>query len=495
MATVRRRTRSFAVFAAQDDRIAAGLFLLTFVTYAFFFNGGGWNQNATFDLTRAIVEERSIIIDTYHDNTGDKSFGRHNHLYANKAPGMSFLGAVPYAPIYAIERVLRADVSSWFVTTLNMYLLSMLVCGVCGALIPAVLYLYFRRRAGASVRASLAVALIIAFGTYIWAWSTVYFAHVPTALFLLLAFLWLDRRPWLAGACAGVAGTCFYLCIPVAVAMAIFALVRSGANAIRFVAAGIPFGAALGVYHKAAFGSPWRTAVEGSGLFTTQGALLGVLLKPSGAALWGITFSKWRGLFYISPVLLFAFAGAAIMIRRRTMLRELLLIAIIVTLLVLGNISFNGWHGGSAIGPRYLLPIVPLLAIPMVFATSMVRWLWILLAAISISINFLAAAVDPMPSEPIPAPVTDYYIPVFLHGHLPWLPHQPCGHVAVNPQAVNELGPFTSYPPENRESLWAAFNLGEFIFGWGRVLSLLPVVAWMIGGTAMLWRKAAAAPG
>ena len=465
------------------------LFILTFAAYAFFFNGGGWNQNANFDLTRAIVEQRTIVIDAYHDNTGDKSVGRHNHLYANKAPGLSFLGAIVYAPLYAVERLLHANVSSWFFTTLNMYLLSMLVCGVCGALIPALLYVYFRRRVGASERASLSVALIVAFGTYIFAYSTVYFAHVPTALFLLLAFLNLDTRPWLAGACAGIAGTCFYLCIPVAVVMATFAFVRSRANALRFVVAGIPFGAALGVYHKAAFGSPWRTAVEGSGLFVQKGALLGVLLRPSGAALWGITFSKWRGLFYISPVLLFAFVGAAIMIRRRAMLRELLLIAITATLLVLGNISFNGWHGGSAIGPRYILPIVPLLAIPMLFATSILRPLWMLLAAVSIAINVLAAAVDPTPGQPIPNPVLDYYVPVFVHGRLPWLPNQPCGHVAVNPQAADELGPFTSYVPEDRRSLWASFNLGEFAFGWGSAWSVLPVVVWMFGGGWMLWRR------
>ena len=224
-----------------------------------------------------------------------------------------------------------------------------------------------------------------------------------------------------------------------------------------------------------------------------QGALLGVLLRPSGEALWGITFSKWRGLFYISPVLLFAFAGAIVMIRRRTMLRELALIAIVAAIFVLGNISFNGWHGGSAIGPRYILPIVPLLAIPMLFASAILRPLWILLATVSIAINFLAAAVDPMPGQPIPAPVTDYYIPVFLHGRLPWLPNQACGHVAINPQAADELGPFTSYTPESRQSLWASFNLGEFAFGQGSPWSVLPVLLWMMGGAIVLWKWSARA--
>ncbi|HEV2721535.1 MAG TPA: hypothetical protein VG323_16050 [Thermoanaerobaculia bacterium] len=466
-----------------DRRIAAGLFLLVFVTYAFFFNGGGWNQNAHFDLTRAVVELRSIRIDTYDSNTGDISLGRRGHIFANKPPGASFLGAIPYAVVYAVERAAHADLGSWLVATLNLYLLTMLVCGVSGALIAAVIYLDLRRRAGATRRTALAVALLFAFGTFIFAYSTVYFAQVPAALFLLLAFVWLDDHPWRAGAAAGLAGTCFYVCIPAAVAMAIFAFARSRANALRFIVAGLPFGVALAAYHKAAFGSPWRTAVEGSGAFVQKGALLGVLLRPSATALWGITFSRWRGLFAISPVLLFAFAGAVVMLRRRALRRELAIVAVVAAIFILSIISFNGWHGGSAVGPRYLLPVVPLLAIPMLFATSMLRPLWIVLGVVSIAINILAAAVDPMPGAPIPWPLRDEYLPTFLHGR------PPAGRVAINDQAADELGPSMKYPPESRESRWASFNLGELVFGQGSIASLLPVLLWMSAGTVVLWRR------
>ncbi len=475
-----------------DRRIAAGLFLLVFVTYAFFFNGGGWNQNAHFDLTRAVVEHRSIRLDAYASNTGDTSLGRRGHIFANKPPGASFIGAIPYAIVYAVERAAHADFGSWLIATLNLYLLTVLVCGICGALIPAVIYLDLRRRAAATRRAALAMALIFAFGTFLFAYSTVYFAQVPAALFLLLAFVWLDDHPWRAGAAAGIAGMCFYVCIPAAVAMALFAS-RAGVHAgrsggvlaaPRFIVAGLPFGVALGAYHKAAFGSPWRTAVEGSGAFVQKGALLGVLLRPSAEALWGVTFSRWRGLFAISPVLLFAFAGAVVMLRRRVLRRELAVIAVVAVIFVVSIISFNGWHGGSAIGPRYLLPVVPLLAIPMLFATTMLRPLWIVLAAVSIAINILAAAVDPMPGAPIPWPLRDEYIPAFVHGK------PPAGHVAINDQAADELGPSMKYPPESRESRWASFNLGEFVFGQGSVASLLPVLLWMCAGSGVLWRRA-----
>ena len=190
------------------------------------------------------------------------------------------------------------------------------------------------------------------------------------------------------------------------------------------------------------------------------------------------------GLFAISPVLLFAFAGAVVMLRRRVLRRELAMIAAAAAIFVVTNISFNGWHGGSAIGPRYLLPAVPLLAIPMLFATTMLRPLWIALAAVSIAINLLAAAVDPTPGAPIPWPLRDYYLPVFIHGRAP------AGHVAVNAQAADELGPSMKYPPDSRESRWASFNLGELAFGQGNVVSLLPVLLWMGAGTFVLLRRA-----
>src|SRR5438270_5858737 len=93
------RNGSFVVSAPRDDthrRLAVGLFVLTFVAYAYFYGGGGWNQNANFDLTRAIVERHTFAIDAYYHNTGDISTHA-GHIYANKAPGLSLLAAIPYA--------------------------------------------------------------------------------------------------------------------------------------------------------------------------------------------------------------------------------------------------------------------------------------------------------------------------------------------------------------------------------------------------------------
>ena len=76
---------------------------VTFLSFIYFHEGGGWNQNSRFDLLRAIVERHTLQIDAYHDNTQDVAHFN-GHYYSDKAPGLVFL-ALPFAK--AIRPILR----------------------------------------------------------------------------------------------------------------------------------------------------------------------------------------------------------------------------------------------------------------------------------------------------------------------------------------------------------------------------------------------------
>src|SRR6266571_1094699 len=141
--SVSDRTRgggSFAVSAAEDDgqmgvadrQLAIWLALLTFVTYAYFQAGGGWNQNSQLDLTRAIVERHTFAIDAYARNTGDVSYAG-GHIYSNKSPGLSWIAAIPYAALYAVERARGIDVSAAMPLTFNAYICSLVTVALPGA--------------------------------------------------------------------------------------------------------------------------------------------------------------------------------------------------------------------------------------------------------------------------------------------------------------------------------------------------------------------------
>jgi hypothetical protein len=447
-------------------RRALFLFVLTFVTYAWFFGGGGWNQNAHFDLTRALVERQTFHIDGYRVNSGDIGWSNVSgawHAYSNKPPGLPFLAAIPYAALYSLERAFHIPIDSWLWMTINVYLLTLIVCASCGAGIAVLLFLWARRHV--DDRSAIGVALIGAFGTIVLPYSTLFFSPVPAAFFLLLAFVVIDDRPALAGAAAGIAGMCFYICIPAAAVLAIAAR----RNAWKFVLAGLPFGVLLAWYHTVCFGAPWRTSLESAQNFTERGLLLGLFRNsPTRAALWGLTFSEYRGLFFVSPVLLLALLGAWRMRRRRDVAVILSIFAIFLLLVA----SFNGWEGGSSFGPRHILPAIPLLVLPLTF----VRGRWLIAPAIfSVAINLLATAIDPSPPGGIQRPVRDFYLPQ--------------REVSINRQSVDELLPNHLYRQGSRQSHWASFNLGELVFGAGSRASIAPIVLWMVVGSALALKR------
>ncbi len=56
------------------------------VSYAYFYQGGGWNQNSRFALVRAMTERDTLQIDAYREATGDRAVWN-GHFYSDKAPG------------------------------------------------------------------------------------------------------------------------------------------------------------------------------------------------------------------------------------------------------------------------------------------------------------------------------------------------------------------------------------------------------------------------
>src|SRR5207253_7035115 len=183
----------------------------TFVTYAYFQAGGGWNQNSLFDLTRAMVEHRTFAIDSVlidgYPNTGDISIAG-GHLYSNKSPALSWIAAIPYAILYAIERAAGIDANSIEAITLNAYLCTLICVALPAAFIPMMLYRYGRAK-GFSAPWSASIAVITALCTQLLPYSTIFMLHAPSGALLLFAATSTRRVP--AGFAAGLATAMNYL--------------------------------------------------------------------------------------------------------------------------------------------------------------------------------------------------------------------------------------------------------------------------------------------
>jgi hypothetical protein len=182
----------------------------------------------------------------------------------------------------------------------------------------------------------------------------------------------------------------------------------------------------------------------------------------------------FRGLLFWSPVLLLAGYGVYRMGGESRIRPEFWVIVAVTLLYILLNLSFSRWHGGAGVGPRYLTPMIPFLALGLIPAFDRLRRIAPMVAVLSVAMMLLATAINPMVRPRYQNPLTDYYLPLASGAELKEDFYTLRGPVSVNPDGVNATG-LEIFSPDSRFARWNAFNLGETLFP-GSWASLLPLL-------------------
>ena len=330
---------------------------------------------------------------------------RGGRIYSDKAPGLSFLAApvtLFLGPL--LPPVPDTDLPAFWPLRHLLTLLLVVVptSGLAFVIVTCLPGTDPRRRSG--------LAVITALATPLWAYATVFFGHAPAAVLVTLAWVLLLRpgtaeRPphrlhaLLGGAAAGFAVTVEYPTVLLAgVIFGALIARRTPLPILGWAVAGTIVGLLPAVaYHQLAFGSPWLTGYTFKAHTEFQAiharGVLGVSL-PSLESLWGVLFSARRGLFFFSPILLLAPLGLWRMARHRGF-RDVAPLSIAITIYVFFAAGFVDWEAGWCAAARHLVPIVPLLAIPVLHALVNLggkRW-WDSLAAVLIAISGVNAAL------------------------------------------------------------------------------------------------------
>jgi hypothetical protein len=259
---------------------------------------------------------------------------------------------------------------------------------------------------------------------------------------------------------------------------------------------------------------------------------------PSWFATVCLTISPWRGLFVLSPVLVLALVGFLQWWRMGGLAAERRVAFGIVAFFFLVNVCFNGFHGGFSAGPRYLIPALPFLCLPLVALFAQWRFITWLLAGASIVQQTLLTATDALnplgmgehawrdkPGEwkekmhgnslvwlyAWPLFAEDRAWPPLREEWDEWLEKQPSltpeqraeawarvergereplllaaihGPVSVNPMGPWEGTYFALFPPRSDPAEWASCNAGELLWPGSR-WSLTPLVVlwglWAVG--------------
>ncbi|MEA2448198.1 MAG: hypothetical protein QOG63_130 [Thermoleophilaceae bacterium] len=399
---VRRRLGILAIVCVS---IASGLVM----------QASGWAQTSNYALVRAL-HGGTAQIDQWHWETKDESWYK-GHFYSVKAPILSALTLPVYALLkdaggdrwaYETARSAREN-SSWrwrpTATPEALYGQNRLrtyrvrgrieqatpiiwVLGLFGNVLPALGLMLLVRWAAERIEPGYgtAAALTLGLATMVFAFSTLYFSHVLAALLGFAAFALLLRerdgpeRKLLVALAGVLAGVGFATEYPLAFAGAVVGLYAiSRGDRIRrglVYAAGCVTGSIpVFAYNLAAFGSlthfSYTGAVKDQGvtghdvLGSNDSGFFGIGLPNPKVAL-ELLFSS-KGLFLITPVLALGVLGAVLLYRRGRR-AEALTIAGVAAVYLVYNSGYWLPFGGGTPGPRFLVPVLPFLALGLALA-------------------------------------------------------------------------------------------------------------------------------
>jgi len=452
------------------------------------------NQNSRLNMVVAVVDDGTFQIDRYVENTVDYAkVGE--HYYSDKAPGAAFLGIPLYAgfsvvldtpPVEALterlaessafENTLRPDgsgISDEKVRfALTQTFLSLIVSALPSALLCGMLYLCIARMTKSNP-AGIVAALAYGMASPALPYANAFYGHQLSAALLFGAFFLVFTaagrlgaiRLLLIGLLLGYAVVTEYPAALIVAAVFLYtcfvlAQRRQIASILWTVASGGVVALLWFGYNTVVFGAPLELGYSYSELWVDQhNTGFMSLSTPTVDAIWGITFSPFRGLFLLAPWLLLGIPGYWIWWKRSNTGQEkatLILSAVSVLAMFAFNSASHMWWGGFAIGPRYLLPGLPFLVLACGFAIhAMGRNLWPrILLAILLLWSALAVWIQMLADQAFPS---DAY-------RNPWLAHV--------------------LPAWQQGNL--ARNVGT-ILGFDGVASLLPLFV-LVAGLSVLWR-------
>jgi hypothetical protein len=363
------------------------------------------NGNSHQALVRALADGTARIDETRFEvgdlgTTDTAWYG--GHWYSNKAPGLAFVTLPAY---FAVEAAGQADDPAR-----TLWALCLLGC-----VVPAAVLLVLIRRVCDRVQPGLgtATAVLLGLGTLILPFSTLLFAHVLSATLAYAAFvlLWHERGRGehlglvaAAGLVAALAATTEYPVGIVGLILLLYAAARRGAvrRTTAYAAGGVVGLIPLAAYNWWALGSPLRLTYR-YGVFIPGESRRDVLNNEVPfSTLWNVPslhdvvrllFFSW-GLVTAAPILALSALGVVLLWRRRLRAEALVSVAVAVAFVLYSAGYYEPF--GDTWAPRFLVPVIPFLALPLVCACARYPGLAAPLGAASIAVSAVVTATHPI---------------------------------------------------------------------------------------------------
>ena len=197
-----------------------------------------------------------------------------------------------------------------------------------------------------------------------------FFSHAWSAALLYIAFELLDeergsqRRAALAGLLAGWAVISEFPVLVFVAVLFVAAAAKSGNVRRLSRPEELPPAVLLGIYNASCFGKPWRLSYgyEWYRAHTTLSHAFFGFLAPNPGIAFRYLFSESRGILFEAPILLLL-PVALMRPAGRSRAAAVCLAASALFFVVMSG--YENWHGGWALGSRYLVPAILLVSWPL----------------------------------------------------------------------------------------------------------------------------------
>lgn len=360
-----------AVTPPAVKRIGRWLFLLTLAVYGATSGGSMATDILSYEVTKGIVESHTVAM-SYNVFHMDAHRGVDGRYYAPYGIGH----AVYSIPFYVAARTAERWSGLGVAKPEALRKAGFVVGSAVAAALAVWVAFLFAWRLSLNARAALATSLTLAFATLLWPYAKFGFSAPLATLCVLFGTygVWtgirLNRPAMLVlggvglGCAMLVKHELVLLCLPVAVWIMAESKWDWRLILKRGLMAGLPVAVAVVLtlyYNYMRFGNPIDTGYLRDTTVIRGSVLVGLA---------GLLFSPGVSLFLYSPVLLAGLAALIALARRDP--RTAALFAGEWLVLLFFYSMFAHWDGERSYGPRYLLPAIPFLVLPLAgwFATS-----------------------------------------------------------------------------------------------------------------------------
>lgn len=360
------------------------LFLFIGIILSVLFSSG---QIENPDTHLRLTQTRILIDDLKFGLPSDVGENTHGNIAINKSgerymvynPGQTLL----FIPVYLIAKFISAsEAETYYRAAFFVSFINFIINALC-----ALLLFNIALSLNASEKKALFVSLVFCLTSYSFSFAQSTYEHHFEMFFMLLAFYYATKHNIKQnGLYAGLA-ICIGLLFrstTVLIAPAIVILLSTNKQRLYFMLTAIMGVFFVLVYNNFRFANPLETGYGIAWKLANGNDIAFWSLVRVPKSIFGFLFSPGKGLLFFSPTILLSLIGVSKFWSKNKKTS----ISILITLfayLFLFSMNF-AWHGSIwSFGPRYILPIIPLLYLPLIEVEIVKRWIYPVLVVAFIS--------------------------------------------------------------------------------------------------------------